>query len=335
MATGMPDPFGPGGFGGFKAREGKSAASASSFEGPCPGAVAKLPQTPQQQPQPSPKLRAKRQSPNLGPQRSPHLGPASSAGDFEGSELERAHRGDGNGRFIENPRLTQLSAMLKAIDAGDRIIKGRLELFACSRKRLSVNQQLELERRAPDSAATSPLGPMVSDSSQILLSNLRVLMSLLFVDYDCANLTPDDFEHCPDKHAVVSFINHNLASVVDRVHAGFLAEFWQRVQDAIDIVGCDIFAFKPTSGSFGPTDNSLMSFHYFLVDLPRGRILFIGSVTKSRGAIRGGAESDSDVMLSQDSASSVTSKGRGSSDMGSSLQEGEFAFSDGSDGMMD
>lgn len=65
------------------------------------------------------------------------------------------------GGFVETPQLTQLSAMLKAVDAGDRIIKawlptrcfrgrfsprllvtwalqGRLELFACSRKKLTV-----------------------------------------------------------------------------------------------------------------------------------------------------------------------------------------------------
>lgn len=241
------------------------------------------------------------------------------------------------GSFIEHPQLTQLSAMLKAIDAGDRIIKGRLELFSCTKRKLTQPQQIEIERRSPESLTDSPLGPLASDSSQILLSNLRTLMSLLFVDYDCTHLTPDDFERCPDVRVVVNSINLSLAAVVDRVYSGFLAEFWQGVQDAIDIVGCEVFAFKPMSGTFEPTDNSLMSFHYFFVDLRRGRILFIGSVTKSRGSARarGGVDSDSDIVLSQD-ASSVTSKGRGSSDMGSSLQEGEFAFSDGSDdGMQD
>jgi len=238
------------------------------------------------------------------------------------------------GGFIDQPHLTQLSAMLKAIDAGDRIIKGRLELFACSKKRLTTAQQQELERRSPESLTNSPLGPLASDGSQLLLANLRALMSLLFVDYDCTRLTPNDFQRETDKHVVVNTINHSLASIVDRVHSGFLAEFWQAVQDAIDIIGCEIFALRPTSGSFEPTDNSLMSLNYFFVDLQKGRILFIGSVTKSRGSARGGVDSDSDVQLSQDSASSTTSK-RGSSDM-DSLQEGEFAFSDASgDSMRD
>jgi len=228
--------------------------------------------------------------------------------------------------------------MLKAIDAGDRIVKGRLELFSCARRRrLTVRQQEDLRRREPQSLADSPLGPMEEDAAQNLLVNLVSLMSLLFVDYDCSSISPQDFELCTDKHIVVSMINHNLALVVDRVRSGFLTEFWQAVQDAIDVANCDIYAFKPSSGSFEPTDNSLMSFHYFWIDVQRGRILFIGSVTKSRGTIRGGLDSDSNISLSQED--SANSKQQGSS-MASSVQRdgGDYAcISDasGDDPMLD
>lgn len=242
------------------------------------------------------------------------------------------------GAFIEHPQLTQLSAMLKAIDAGDRIIKGRLELFNCSRKRLSLKQQEDILRRVPESLTDSPLGPMTEDSSQVLLANLVALMGMLFVDYDCSSITPHDFELCSDKHTVVNTINHSLASVVDRVHNGFLSEFWQAVQDSIDVVNCRVYAFQPRSGGFEPIDNSLSAFHYFFIDVMLGRILFIGSVTRSRARIRSGMDSESDVTLSQQDAASVTSKDQGSS-MGSSLQEGDYAFgsdaSNDEDGMRD
>lgn len=231
-------------------------------------------------------------------------------------------REDHAGAFIDHPQLTQLSATLKAIDAGDRIIKGRLELFSCSRRRLTARQQQALQRLAPQTLDDSPLGPMALDSAQNLLANLVALMSLLFVDHDCTGLTPLDFEKCHDKHTVVNTINQQLASVVDRVHSGFLSEFWQAIQDAIDVVNCDIYAFRPTSGSFEPTDNSLSAFHYFFIDIARGRILFIGSITKTRASVMSGADSDVDVGLSQDSASSVASKDC----TGSSLQEGDYAF---------
>mmetsp|Transcript_130540 Transcript_130540/g.325675 ORF Transcript_130540/g.325675 Transcript_130540/m.325675 type:complete len:267 (+) Transcript_130540:145-945(+) len=245
------------------------------------------------------------------------------------------HHRKGAGCLVEHPQLTQLSALLKAIDAGDRIIKGRLELFYCSRRSLTQKAQQDLVRRAPESLTDSPLGPLSTDVAQVLLANLRSLLALLFVDYDCTLITPNDFERCPDKHVVFSTINNSLAQVVDRVKGGFLAEFWQIVQDAIDVVNCDVFAFRPKSGSFEPADNSLMSFHYFFIDPLSGRILFIGCVTKSKSAVKGGGDSDSDVVLSGDDKSA--SSRQGSSDMGSSLQEGEFVFSDrsGDEGMLD
>lgn len=241
-----------------------------------------------------------------------------------------------SGAFVEHPQLTQLSAMLKAVDAGDRIIKGRLELFSCFNRVLAQKDKRELERRTPECFTASPLGPMSTESSQRLLGNLRAFMSLLFVNYDCSTVTPADFERGVDKHAVVATINNSLAMVVERIHSGFLAEFWQAVQDAIDVANCDIFAFRPPGGSFGPMDNSLMSHYYFFVDAAGGTILFIGSVMKSRAALHGGCnDSDSDVLLSNRSASGESSRRGADSDMGSSgrsLQEGEVvAFSDGSD----
>eukprot|EP00747_Dinoflagellata_sp_TGD_P166783 gnl/TRDRNA2_/TRDRNA2_190126_c0_seq1.p1 gnl/TRDRNA2_/TRDRNA2_190126_c0~~gnl/TRDRNA2_/TRDRNA2_190126_c0_seq1.p1 ORF type:complete len:289 (-),score=48.34 gnl/TRDRNA2_/TRDRNA2_190126_c0_seq1:84-950(-) len=249
----------------------------------------------------------------------------------------------GSACFIEHPRISQLSAMLKAVDAGDRIIKGRLELFSCTRKRLSLKQQKDIQRRSPQSMISSPLGPMSSDSAQVLLVNLCTLMSLLFVDYDCTSLLPDDFMHCKDKHEVVNTINHNLAVVVDRSRDGFLAELWRTVQEVVDINTCEIWCLDPNAwaarGGFGPTDSSLMSFHYFFVDNVCGRILFVGGVTKSRSRARSFgdvAADDSDISLSDDAHSvsdCSSSKERGSSSgSGGSLMEGEYAFgSDQSD----
>eukprot|EP00913_Durusdinium_trenchii_P013117 g12312.t1 len=134
-------------------------------------------------------------SPLLQPKQSPKLGHETALVYMEDQHRPRSSSGGGfrDGGFVETPQLTQLSAMLKVVDAGDRIIKGRLELFACSRRKLTVGQQHDLE---------------------ILLSNLRTLMSLLYVDYDCTHLYPTDFERCTDKHAVVTSINHSLVQIV-------------------------------------------------------------------------------------------------------------------------
>eukprot|EP00971_Amphidinium_carterae_P340494 6478862-Amphidinium_carterae.1 len=80
--------------------------------------------------------------------------------------------------FITHPQLTQLNAVIKAVDAGDRIVKGRLELFSFSRKKPTRRQLEELERVEPTSFTDSPLGPLSSDLGQALLSNLTSLMTL-------------------------------------------------------------------------------------------------------------------------------------------------------------
>jgi hypothetical protein len=222
--------------------------------------------------------------------------------------------------------------MLKAINAGDRIVKGRLELFACSRRGLTKRQEEEVQRRAPESINDSPFGPMRCERAQLLLANLTALMALLFTDYDCTALTPLDFELCPDKNAVMTTINQSLALIVDRMHSGFLNEFWQTVAEAIDFRGSDVYALRPSSGTFEPSDNSLMSFHYFFVDTYHGRILFIGCVTKSKASKRGlTVDTDSEVSISQHDTNSNSSKEQDS--MGSSLHEGEYCIS--SDGSND
>lgn len=238
------------------------------------------------------------------------------------------------GCFIEHAHLAQLSTTMKAINAGDRIVKGRLELFACSRRNLTKRQEEEIQRRAPECINVSPFGPLRDERAQLLLANLTSLMALLFTDYDCTALTPLDFEHCSDKNAVMNTINQSLALIVDRMHSGFLKQFWQTVKEAIDLRGCDIYSLRPST--FEPADNSLMSFNYFFVDTGHGRILFIGSVTKSKASKRGRtADTDSDVSISQHDTNSNSSKEQDS--MGSSLHEGEYCLSSdgGDDEMLD
>jgi len=159
-----------------------------------------------------------------------------------------------------------------------------------------------------------------SEVSQHLLVNLVSFMSLIYVDYDCSNITPNDFERCSDKLAVVNTINHNLTTVVERVHTGFLREFWHAVEDMIDVGCCEVYAFQPTSGAFGPTDSSMMSFHYFFSDPEMRRMLFVSSVMKSRGRVMSGLESESDVSLSDRPSSTNSSKS-------SSLNDGEMNMS--------
>merc|ERR1712048_1191856 len=199
------------------------------------------------------------------------------------------------------------------------------------RHTLTKRQQHELVRRAPDSLTESPLGPMSADSVQNLFVAMVSLISLLFADHDVSSITPNDFESCPDKHTVVNMINHHLGAVVDRVHTGFLVDFWRVVFDAIDVLNCEVYAFIPASGTFEPTHGSLAFCHYFFIDHQRGVILFIGSVTKSRG------QETIDSSNASMSGDGMMEHGTTDGSVASSVMEGDLAFvSDGSsDPMVD
>lgn len=228
---------------------------------------------------------------------------------------------------LNHTQLSQLSALLKAIDAGDRIVKGRLELFEVSRRRFSRRQHEDLQRRVPDTFTDSPLGPMATDSAQNLLMNLISLMQLLFVDHDCTRLTPHDFERCRELNAVVQHVNHDLSAIVDRIRGDrFLERLWHAVQDVIDVRNCEVYRLRPAPGTFEPTDTALMSFFYFFVNHDLGRILFMGGVTTSRNVRL--TDSGSEMTPSEDNMSNSSKE---QSSVKSSLHDGEYAFdSDGS-----
>jgi len=233
--------------------------------------------------------------------------------------------------IIDHPQLANLSAVLKAFDAGDRVVLGRLELFTISRRRLSRQQHEDLQRRSPHSYENSPLGPLTSDTAQNLLQNLLSLVTVLYSDHDCTRLTPDDFQRAHDISVVVSTINHRLAEVVDRTRRGFLHELWQAVQEAIDLAQCDVYALSPRAGTFEPTDDSLLSFQFFFVDLYRGRILFIGGETKAKHAqAADGQHSDMTVSEDMSQGSKVESVS-----LPSDLHDGEVAFGSEDDEMRD
>lgn len=168
-----------------------------------------------------------------------------------------------------------------------------------------MKQQQDLKRKAPHSLEDSPLGPLATDSAQSLLANLSGVLAQLFPDYDFSGITPDDFEKCDDKYAVVNSINHQLAVVVDRVRSGFLADFWRVIKDAIDMSQCEIYALRPNTNVV-PAEGSLWSIHYFFFDCHRARILFLRCVTMTRQS--GGGSEESEGGESLDFSSQASSR---------------------------
>jgi hypothetical protein len=184
-------------------------------------------------------------------------------------------------KFVEVPGLASVTAALRQLDAGDRIINGRAELFNVTSTTVDKTDTRkvsdQLEKMSPQ-FSYSPLGSLNEPNTKQLLVTLILTMNQSFPDYDFSRLTPDHFHPMPDIHVVVSTINYNLATFAERTHRGFLAEMWKALRDCIDLNSAEVYSYQPDLDS-GPHADALWSFDYFFYDKATKRILYFSCVT--------------------------------------------------------
>lgn len=186
-------------------------------------------------------------------------------------------------KFLQVPGLASVTAQLRQLDTGDRIINGRAELFSCVHSGDKLDSRKlsdEIDKMSP-LFRDSPLGPLAQPSTKSLLINLIMAMNSSFPEYDFSKLTPEHFVPMKDLNVVVSTINYNLAILAERVHRGFLADLWRAFRSCIDLNAAEVYSYVPDLGS-GPHAEALWSFDYFFYDKAAKRILFFSCVTTSR-----------------------------------------------------
>jgi len=224
-------------------------------------------------------------------------------------------------RYINHDGLARLSATLKHLDIGERVISTRLELFSAARPERRMSDKLDLElQSSPSWLASSPIGPLSRPATKQLLLQLIQTMNFAFPDCDYSSLTPEHFHFCPELFGVVQIINSNL-SLVERIHQGFHNDFWATLRDCINFDHVDIYAFNPEVDA---EYSSVGQFHYFFFDKHQKRILMLSSVQKSKFPGFNSESSDaSDRIGDSSSYSSCRSKG--------DLMHGEYDFVGGAD----
>lgn len=187
-------------------------------------------------------------------------------------------------KFVEVPGLASVTATLRQLDAGDRIINGRAELFSVTSNTVDKTDSRklsdQLEKMSPK-FSYSPIGSLAEPNTKQLLVTLILTMNQSFPDYDFSRLTPEHFHPIPDMHHVVSTINYNLATLAERTHRGFLAEMWKALRDCIDLNAAEVYSYVPDLDS-GPHADALWSFDYFFYDKAAKRILYFSCVTVSK-----------------------------------------------------
>lgn len=192
-------------------------------------------------------------------------------------------------KFIEKPELNRLNVLLEHIDIGDRILKGRLELFDTSAKldterHLSETVDKELNH-SPKWLAHSPLGPLQRQDVKELLVNLISSMNQCFPDYDFSTLSPAQFHHEEDFVEVYDNVQSSLWVTVERIMPGLLHEVWSSIRKCVNLREVEVYSYVAEKGTdadpFSESD-CLFSFDYFFYDKKQNRILFFSCMTRSK-----------------------------------------------------
>lgn len=166
-------------------------------------------------------------------------------------------------KFLAVPRLQKLSAMMNAVDVGDRIIHARVEAYSCklagSDKRAAkeISQAYDAGLHAlaflgPAAAQLqSPLGDLHDPATKHLLVSLCTTLNASFPDYDFSNLRPDDFKRDPSLQVAMDNINTLFLSAVSSglPQPGFREEFWSALEETVQASECEIFHYEPSEDS--------------------------------------------------------------------------------------
>ncbi|KAL7067136.1 hypothetical protein ACR3K2_24520 [Cryptosporidium serpentis] len=195
-------------------------------------------------------------------------------------------------RFLEHSGLNKLTVLLSNLDAGDRILNGKLELFTCSEKDQDENDlSARIDREvciSPVWLSRSPIGPIQRQDVRQLLVNLISTMNQCFPDYDFSSLTPDNLHKERNFADVYSNINYHISNIVERVYPNFLQDLWDNIRDAVNINNVSVYSYRITgddeSNPFSD-EGCLFAFDYFFYDDMMQRILFFACTTKCKTII--------------------------------------------------
>eukprot|EP01067_Filipodium_phascolosomae_P006629 Filipodium_phascolosomae@DN4916_c0_g1_i1.p1 len=193
----------------------------------------------------------------------------------------------GNVKFVESSSMDHVNSVLREIDAGDRIVRGRAILYFCHRHPPSPH----LQRNENPEECEPPFSKVLElEDFKQTLASLVATMNQSFPDYDFSSIGPEKFIEETDMDSAVNLINHNLALVVERLYPGFIKDLWKAVQECIDLSNSNLFSLAPGMVDNNPLDaeepenrgNVLWSFDYFFFDKVHHKILFLACSLESR-----------------------------------------------------
>jgi len=212
-------------------------------------------------------------------------------------------------RQLDIPVLAHLSARLTNADAGDSLIRARIEAYTCNRsgpdKELAeaLHKQIEELSKSPiyrSELSVSPFGSLVDSTPRRTFTTLISTLNAAFpVDYDFSGVKPEQFTREQNVHMIVNYINTILSPVLSDYN-DFGAKLWSVLEAEIRIRECEIYSYIPEPDADPFSDDSIWCFNYFFYNKKMKRVLFFTVKSVSKVDATGVSSGDEENRASED-----------------------------------
>jgi len=182
----------------------------------------------------------------------------------------------GRMKFVDVPRLNEVTMTLNAASNGDRRLHGRVECYSCKPagddKRLAKTLEQQFLRDAESGFVTS-VGELSDPNVRRLLINLICTLNATFQDYDFSNLKADQFR-IEGLGMVVNHVNSILSEFIPSDEsAKFLEQLWSAIDGEVALRECEVCSYMPDIED-EPFSSALWSFSYFFHSRALKKIVF-------------------------------------------------------------
>jgi len=185
-------------------------------------------------------------------------------------------------KYLICPKLDKAMNMIDGFNLGDTVLGARVEAWSCKMttddKRLAKEVEKRVVHDIPKMSTSplvgSPLGQPSSAASLKLLVDLIATLNATYPDYDFSDVRPDEFDHDNSAQAAINTINNLVLSRMEQSMPGFQKEFWQIVDEIMELDKCEVYIYNPDPESDVFSVGRVWSLVYFFFNKKANRMLF-------------------------------------------------------------
>lgn len=184
-------------------------------------------------------------------------------------------------KYLEQMGLEAMSnALSKKEIGGGLALTGRVEIYSTKKTGEDKKQSKIIEQNLLRQRSNSFSG--ADQKTRKLLVDLIQTLSLTHADYDCSDMSAENFDCIPTSEAMQR-ISSSLAEVTVR-EPEFLVQLWRAVDEAMDkqLRACEAYIVRDTSCLYDPDDEVVWATHIFFCHKELRRICYFACSARTK-----------------------------------------------------